>query len=189
MQLASISSRTVRKRTNVEKFNRVIKLGVRDSVPTKPFELKKPPEGAPNVLIVLYDDTGLAAWSPYGGRINIPTMGPARRQRRHPHPVAHHRAVLADPLDVLTGPQPPREPVRVGRGEFDGLSRRAASQRRRCATIRPGAAGQRAATMAQRTTTSRSTSPGGQPPPEWPLSRASTGSTFLGGRPTSGIRT
>jgi arylsulfatase len=48
---------------------------VRDSVPDwKPFELKKPPEGAPNVLIVLYDDTGLAAWSPYGGRINMPTM-------------------------------------------------------------------------------------------------------------------
>ena len=58
-----------------EKFNGVIKLDIRDSVPDwKPFELKKPPEGAPNVLIVLYDDTGLAAWSPYGGRINMPTM-------------------------------------------------------------------------------------------------------------------
>lgn len=32
------------------------------------------PENAPNVLIILYDDTGLAAWSPYGGRINMPTM-------------------------------------------------------------------------------------------------------------------
>ncbi|HNM95954.1 MAG TPA: sulfatase-like hydrolase/transferase, partial [Mycobacterium sp.] len=58
-----------------EKFNGVIKLDIRDSVPDwKPFELKKPPEDAPNVLIVLYDDTGLAAWSPYGGRINMPTM-------------------------------------------------------------------------------------------------------------------
>jgi arylsulfatase A-like enzyme len=26
------------------------------------------------VLVVLYDDTGCAAWSPYGGRINMPTM-------------------------------------------------------------------------------------------------------------------
>ena len=26
------------------------------------------------MLVVLYDDTGLAAWSPYGGRINMPTM-------------------------------------------------------------------------------------------------------------------
>jgi arylsulfatase len=26
------------------------------------------------VLVVLYDDTGGAAWSPYGGRIEMPTM-------------------------------------------------------------------------------------------------------------------
>ena len=26
------------------------------------------------MLIVLYDDTGQAAWSPYGGRINMPTL-------------------------------------------------------------------------------------------------------------------
>ena len=26
------------------------------------------------MLVVLYDDTGCAAWSPYGGRIDIPTM-------------------------------------------------------------------------------------------------------------------
>ena len=32
------------------------------------------PTGAPNVLVVLYDDTGQAAWSPYGGRIDMPTM-------------------------------------------------------------------------------------------------------------------
>jgi hypothetical protein len=31
-------------------------------------------EGAPNVLVVLYDDTGCAAWSPYGGRIEMPTL-------------------------------------------------------------------------------------------------------------------
>ena len=56
-------------------FKGVIKLDVRDSVPDwTPYELAKPPEGAPNVLIVLYDDTGLAAWSPYGGRIDMPTM-------------------------------------------------------------------------------------------------------------------
>src|SRR5262249_53448685 len=39
-----------------------------------PFELKKAPEGAPNVLVVLYDDTGLASWAPFGGRINMPTL-------------------------------------------------------------------------------------------------------------------
>jgi arylsulfatase len=58
-----------------KEFKGVIKLDVRDSTPDwGPYELKKAPEGAPNVLIVLYDDTGLAAWSPYGGRINMPTL-------------------------------------------------------------------------------------------------------------------
>src|SRR5215510_5474951 len=58
-----------------EDFNGVIQLDVRDSVADwTPFALKRAPEGAPNVLVVLYDDTGLAAWSPYGGRINMPTM-------------------------------------------------------------------------------------------------------------------
>jgi arylsulfatase A-like enzyme len=61
--------------TQNDKFKGVIKLDVRDSkADWTPFELKEPPKGAPNVLIVLFDDTGLAAWSPYGGRINMPTL-------------------------------------------------------------------------------------------------------------------
>jgi arylsulfatase len=56
-------------------FNGVMKLDVRDSKPDwTPFTPKKAPEGAPNFLFILYDDTGLAAWSPYGGRINMPTL-------------------------------------------------------------------------------------------------------------------
>src|SRR5215470_2397252 len=58
-----------------KKFRGVIKLDVRDSkADWTPYELKRAPKGAPNVLIVLYDDTGMAAWSPYGGRINMPTL-------------------------------------------------------------------------------------------------------------------
>ncbi|GAY16982.1 arylsulfatase [Mycobacterium sp. shizuoka-1] len=58
-----------------EPFKGVINLDIRDSVPDwGPYALTRPPEGAPNILIVLYDDTGLAAWSPYGGRIAMPTM-------------------------------------------------------------------------------------------------------------------
>jgi len=56
-------------------FKGVIKLDVRDSVPDwGPYTPKKAPKGAPNILFVLYDDTGLAAWSSYGGRINMPTL-------------------------------------------------------------------------------------------------------------------
>ena len=56
-------------------FKGVIKLDVRDSTPDwGPYELTRAPEGSPNILIVLYDDTGLAAWSPYGGGINMPTL-------------------------------------------------------------------------------------------------------------------
>ena len=56
-------------------FKGVIKLDVRDSTPDwAPYVPKKAPAGAPNVLIILYDDTGQAAWSTYGGRINMPTL-------------------------------------------------------------------------------------------------------------------
>jgi arylsulfatase len=56
-------------------FQGTIKLDVRDSVQDwKPFTAKKAPDGAPNFLFILYDDTGLAAWSTYGGRINMPTL-------------------------------------------------------------------------------------------------------------------
>jgi arylsulfatase A-like enzyme len=56
-------------------FKGVIKLDVRDSkADWAPFIRKKAPAGSPNILFVLYDDTGLGAWSPYGGGINMPTL-------------------------------------------------------------------------------------------------------------------
>jgi arylsulfatase len=58
-----------------KKFKGMMKLDIRDSTPDwEPFTPPRAPEGAPNVLIVLYDDTGLAAWSPMGGGINMPTL-------------------------------------------------------------------------------------------------------------------
>jgi arylsulfatase A-like enzyme len=57
------------------KFNGHIAVDVRDSTPDwSPYTPPRAPDDAPNVLIVLYDDTGLAAWEPYGGRIRMPTM-------------------------------------------------------------------------------------------------------------------
>jgi arylsulfatase len=56
-------------------FKGTMKLDVRDSKPDwAPYSPKKAPAGAPNFLFILYDDTGQAAWSPYGGRINMPTL-------------------------------------------------------------------------------------------------------------------
>ena len=59
----------------IEGFNGTIALDVRDSTADwTPFLPKRAKEGSPNILFVLYDDTGLGAWSPYGGRINMPTL-------------------------------------------------------------------------------------------------------------------
>ncbi len=58
-----------------KEFKGTINLDVRDSVADwDAFLPDKAPDGAPNVLVVLYDDTGCAAWSPYGGRIEMPTL-------------------------------------------------------------------------------------------------------------------
>src|SRR2546430_14160761 len=57
------------------KFKGNIKLDIRDSKPDwDAFLDTKAPKGAPNVLVILYDDTGQASWSPYGGRIDMPTL-------------------------------------------------------------------------------------------------------------------
>ena len=49
-------------------FKGDIKLDVRDSKPDwAPYIRKKAPEGSPNILFILYDDTGLGAWSPLSG--------------------------------------------------------------------------------------------------------------------------
>ncbi|MCF6307985.1 MAG: arylsulfatase [Flavobacteriaceae bacterium] len=56
-------------------FNGVINLDIRDSkADWSTFTPKSAKEDSPNILFILYDDTGLAAWSPYGGRINMPTL-------------------------------------------------------------------------------------------------------------------
>jgi arylsulfatase A-like enzyme len=85
-------------------FNGKIDLDVRQSkADWTPFTPKRPPAGSPNILIVLYDDTGLAAWSPYGGRINMPTL-----QRLADRGLTYsqwHTAALCSPTrsTILTG--------------------------------------------------------------------------------------
>ena len=56
-------------------YKGVMKLDVSASTPDwSPYIRKKAPEGSPNILFILYDDTGLATWSPFGGRVNMPTL-------------------------------------------------------------------------------------------------------------------
>ena len=58
-----------------ERFKGTINRDIRDSKPDwEAFLDRKAPKDAPNVLVILYDDTGQAAWSLYGGRIDMPTM-------------------------------------------------------------------------------------------------------------------
>jgi hypothetical protein len=63
-------------------FKGKIELDIRDSKPDWDSLLpRKATKDSPNVLIILYDDTGLAAWSPYGGRIQMPTLDRLARNR------------------------------------------------------------------------------------------------------------
>ena len=56
-------------------FKGTIKLDVRDSVAgLGRVSAGRGARGRAERAVVLYDDTGLAAWSPYGGRIEMPTL-------------------------------------------------------------------------------------------------------------------
>jgi arylsulfatase len=56
-------------------FKGVINIDVRDSVPDwEPYAQPKAPDGAPNVLFIVWDDTGFGAFEPFGGPIEVPTM-------------------------------------------------------------------------------------------------------------------
>jgi arylsulfatase len=56
-------------------FKGKINLDIRDSqADWDAFLDRRAPKDAPNVLVILYDDTGQASWSPYGGRIEMPTL-------------------------------------------------------------------------------------------------------------------
>ena len=58
-----------------KKFNGVINEDVRDSVPDwEPYLPPKAKEGSPNVLYIVWDDTGIATWDCFGGEVEMPTM-------------------------------------------------------------------------------------------------------------------
>src|SRR4051812_50135677 len=56
-------------------FGGLVNIDVRDSVPDwAPYEQKKSPRGAPNVVYIVLDDVGFAGLSCYGGVIDTPNI-------------------------------------------------------------------------------------------------------------------
>jgi len=56
-------------------FNGTIETDIRDSKEDwAAYTQASPPEGSPNVVILLWDDTGLATWDFYGGLVEMPNM-------------------------------------------------------------------------------------------------------------------
>jgi len=57
------------------KFKGVVNMDIRDSTPDwGPYEQPKAPDGAPNILYIVWDDVGFAAMEPWGGLIETPAM-------------------------------------------------------------------------------------------------------------------
>jgi hypothetical protein len=61
-------------------FKGIINLDIRDSTPDwSPCVPDTAPEGSPNVLYVIIDDTGIAAWDTFGGLIEMANAQPHRQ--------------------------------------------------------------------------------------------------------------
>jgi arylsulfatase len=58
-----------------KRFKGVVNEDIRDSQPDwGPYEQPKPPDGAPNVLYIVWDDVGFSAFNSFGDPIETPTM-------------------------------------------------------------------------------------------------------------------
>jgi arylsulfatase len=56
----------------------------------------KAPQGAPNILLIMTDDVGFGATSPFGGPVPTPAFDRLAKTGPALHAVPHHGAVLAD---------------------------------------------------------------------------------------------
>ena len=87
-------------------FNGRISLDIRDSEPDwAPYLAPKAPEGAPNVLIIAWDDLGYATMDTFGGPVECPNMARIADERRQVRELPHDRALLADAGLAAHGPQ------------------------------------------------------------------------------------
>lgn len=56
-------------------FNGMINLDIRDSKPDwTPYAEPRAPKDAPNVLFIVWDDTGFGTWDSYGGLVEMPNL-------------------------------------------------------------------------------------------------------------------
>ena len=85
------------------------KIGLRpaDSVKDFPKEVS-PPEGAPNILLILTDDVGFGASSTFGGPIPTPTFDTIAKKRPPLQPVPHDGPLLAHAGRTANRPQSPQ---------------------------------------------------------------------------------
>ena len=87
-------------------FQGKIELDIRDSEPDwGPYAAPTAPEGAPNVLYIVWDDTGIATWDCFGGLVDMPAM--SRIAERGVRLSQFHTTALCSPTraSLLTGPQ------------------------------------------------------------------------------------
>jgi arylsulfatase A-like enzyme len=85
-------------------FNGKIELDIRDSEPDwGPYAAPTAPEGSPNILYLVWDDTGIATWDCFGGLVEMPTMG--RIAERGVRLSQFHTTALCSPTraSLLTG--------------------------------------------------------------------------------------
>jgi arylsulfatase A-like enzyme len=85
-------------------FNGRIELDIRDSEPDwGPYAAPTAPDGAPNVLYLVWDDTGIATWDCFGGLVEMPTM--SRIADRGVRLSQFHTTALCSPTraSLLTG--------------------------------------------------------------------------------------
>ena len=85
-------------------FNGKIELDIRDSEPDwGPYAAPTAPEGAPNVLYLVWDDTGIATWDCFGGLVEMPNM--SRIAERGVRLSQFHTTALCSPTraSLLTG--------------------------------------------------------------------------------------
>lgn len=92
-------------------FSGKIELDIRDSEPDwGPFAAPTAPEGAPNILYLVWDDVGIATWDCFGGLVDMPNM--TRIADRGVRLSQFHTTALCSPTRaaLLTG----RNPTSVG---------------------------------------------------------------------------